>query len=492
MILKASRKKNLQLISLFSSARIVSEVFYFFRGMLLAKILGPGMLGIWTQMKISLLFMAYSNMGSSEAMLREVPYAEGQGNCERADNIKRTAWGLNITASFILAIFIFGYFFLTSKEANAEIRSSWYLFVLFFLTSQAFWYTVFRLQSERRIGRSGLMIIGFAAASTLLGTVAAYYWGLPGLLAALVISTFMVLLAGGELKTYLTPLFHLPLFRELMSKGFPIMVSVALLMLLWNVDKIVISLMMDTRSLGIYALQAYITNILTIVPHAVSTVLYPSLMEKIGIAREEATLKRHLVQPTLAMSYLICPLLAVIFIAFPIPMRWFLPQYASAVLPGRIMVFAFFFSVLARMPVTLLVSLNRQNLLMLLTLVAVLSGVCFDWLFVTLGMGLAGVAMGTGLSLVIYAGLTLFFAVKEINMTGRETALFLVKSLAPYLACFILSWLVYRYSGGPAESLTADLGGGFMRILAILTGMAIIYGLLNKPLDLFHSMAGQR
>ena len=109
--LTESREKTLKLISLFSSARLLSEVFYFFRGILLAKILGPSLLGIWTQMKISLLFMAYSNLGTSEAMFREVPYAVGKGCQARADRIKRAAWGLNFITSSILALIVFGYFF---------------------------------------------------------------------------------------------------------------------------------------------------------------------------------------------------------------------------------------------------------------------------------------------------------------------------------------------------------------------------------------------
>lgn len=489
-MVKDSNKNTLKLISLFSSARFLSEIVYFFRGMLLAKILGPGMLGIWTQMKISLLFLAYSNLGTSEAMLREVPYAAGQGDPARAAHIKRAAWTLNLTASCLLALTVFCYFLLVRPDLGST-RRAWYLFVLFFLMSQVFWFSVFRLQSERRIGRSGLMIVGFALASTLLGTASAYFWGLTGLLAALVVSVTLVLPVGGGLGAYSAPLFNGGLFRELVSKGFPIMISVALLTMLWNVDKIIISLLMTPRSLGIYALQAYMTNILTIVPHAVSTVLYPSLMNKIGMTRDQTTLKNHLVQPTLAMSYLICPFLGTIFIALPFPIRWFLPQYAEAIVPGQILVFAFFFSILARMPATLLVCLNRQNLLMLLTLTAVITGAGLDVFFITRGLGLVGVAMGTGLSLVAYAGLTLFFALKEINMTGRQSALFLAKSFTPYLACLALSMLVRHYLDGPTESLLADMAGCLVRILTILAGMAVFYGFVNRHLGLFHNMAGQ-
>lgn len=443
-------------------------------------------------MKISLLFMAYSNLGTSEAMFREVPYAVGKGCQARAERVKRAAWGLNFITSSLLALVVFGYFSLVRTDMGGDIRLAWHLFVLFFLMSQAFWYTVFRLQSERRIVHSGLIIIGLSAASTVLGTASAYLWGLPGLLAAMVASTALVLILGGGWSTYFAPLFNLHLFYELVSKGFPIMMSVALLTMLWNVDKIAISLFMDTRSLGVYALQSYIINILTIIPHAVSTVLYPSLMEKIGMAKEENTVKNHLIQPTLAMSYLICPFLSAIFIALPIPIRWFLPQYIAAVLPGQIMVFAFFFSIIARMPVIILISLNRQKLVMLLTLIAVICGFFFDWFFVMRGLGLAGVAVGTALSLIVYACLALGFSLREINMPGKEVGLFLVKSLAPFFASFALSLFVCSYLTGQAESLIADVGGGLIRILTVFAGMALFYGFLNKRLDLLYSIARQR
>jgi O-antigen/teichoic acid export membrane protein len=490
-MLPATKEKNLKLISLFSSARVLSELFYFFRGMLLAKILGPSTLGIWTQMKLVLMFLVYSHLGTSDAMLREVPYAVGQGNAARADTVKRASWGLNLVTSSVLALCLFCYFFLVPQGEERSTRLAWIIFALFFPVSQVFWYAVFRLQSERQIGRSGLMIFGFAVASTVLGTVAAFFWGLPGLLTALAVSHFLMLFAGGGLKVYFAPLFNFGLIRELIAKGFPIMVSVALLVLLWNVDKIMINLLIDTRSLGIYALQSYMSNMLMIIPHAVSTVLYPSLMEKIGKARDEATLKRYLTQPTLAMSYLICPLLGAIFLAFHIPIHWLLPQYMMAVLPGQIMVFAFFFTILSRMPVTILVSLNRQNLLMMLTLMAVLSGFLFNWLFIMHGFGLAGAAIGTGLSFLVYASLTLFFAMREIRMPGREVAVFLAHSLAPYLACLVFSLLVHRYFPSPAASLVADMLGCGVRIVTVFAGMALLYAILNRRFDIFHLIFGR-
>ena len=130
---------------------------------------------------------------------------------------------------------------------------------------------------------------------------------------------------------------------------------------------------------------------------------------------------------------------------------------------------------------------------MLLTLIAVISGFFLDWLFVVRGLGLVGVAVGTGLSLVIYACLTFSFSVKEIGMPSREIGLFLVKTLVPFLACLGLGLFAHCCLAGAGESLMADVGGGLVRILTVFAGMALLYGFLNKRLGLLHYfMARQR
>ena len=64
----------------YSIARYLSEFLFLLRGLLLARILGPALFGVWSQLKIALLFLQYSQLGVHEALLREVPYALGGGH----------------------------------------------------------------------------------------------------------------------------------------------------------------------------------------------------------------------------------------------------------------------------------------------------------------------------------------------------------------------------------------------------------------------------
>ncbi|UCE06660.1 MAG: polysaccharide biosynthesis C-terminal domain-containing protein [bacterium] len=479
------RKKTLTLISFFSSARVLSEAFFFIRGLLLAKIFGPNTLGIWTQMKLVHMFFAYAHLGTSDAMMREVPYAVGRSDLLLAERIKSTTLGFNLIVSSCLAIFLCIYIFIPEESAVKALRSEWALFALVFLFSQVYWYAIIRLQAEKRIGRSSAMILGFAINSTVVGTVGAKYFGLGGFLMALGISYLLMLVWGGSLSFYRSPFLDLTLLRDLIRKGFPIMMSVALLMLLGNVDKIMIGLLMSTQDLGIYSLQSYITNLIMIIPHSVATVLYPSLMEKIGRIGDKKTLEGYLTQPTLTLAYLVCPLLGVIFLTIHLPIQWLLPQYIQAIVPGQILVSAVFFMAIASMPATILVSLNRQNMLLALTGVSVMVGAITDYILIKSGKGIIGAAIGTSLSFVIYSSLTMISSLHALKMSIKNSISFLVLIAIPYITVFILVYMICKFIPVTDAGWIPDFVYTTIGCFIILVLMAGLYYVVNLRFRLF-------
>ncbi len=480
-----ARAKVLTLISLFSSARVLSEVFFFIRGFVLAKIFGPNTLGIWTQMKLVHMFFAYSHLGTSDAMMREVPYAVGRSDLLLAERIKRTSLGFNLIISSCLAILLCIYLLSTEGSAVNALRSEWTLFALVFLISQVYWYTIIRLQAEKRIGRSSLLILGFAINSTVMGTVGAKYAGLAGFLMALGISYLLVLFWGGGISLYRSPFLDLALLRDLIRKGFPIMMSVAMLMLLTNVDKIMIGLLMSTQDLGIYALQSYITNLVMILPHSVATVIYPSLMEKIGRGGDKKAIERYLTQPTLILVYLVCPLLGVIFLSIHLPIQWLLPNYIQAIVPGQIMVSVAFFMAIASMPATILVSLNRQNMLLLLTGISVIVGAVTDYILIMSGKGIIGAAIGTSLSFAIYSSLTMISSLHALKMSIKKSISFIGLVAIPYITIFILVYIICKFLPVTYAGWIPDFVHTTIGCFITLVLMAGLYYVINLRFGLF-------
>jgi len=447
---------------------------------------------MWTEMKLVLLFLQYAQLGTHEAMIREVPYAVGTGDHERANNIGRTVIGFNLLSSAVTAIAIIIILLLSEKIWNADIRGLWSSLIGVFFISQVYWFIHLKLQAEKRFGQLSKIMFGFASCSTLVGTLGAYYFSLEGFLFVLGLSYLvMMVYAGRGLSPIPLPNWNAPLLRELIRTGFPIMTSGALLILLWNVDKLAIWLLMSKEDLGIYAVQSYIANTIMLVPSAVSIVLYPRVMESFGKTGTHSSLERYLTQPTLIMSYLACPLLGILFLALHLPIKWLLPKYVLAIIPGQILILAIFFMVIARMPATVLIALNRQNLLLALTGISVLVGAVADYIFVRIGGGIIGVAAGTSLSLIIYSSLTMASSLHVLKMSIKRSVSFLVLVVLPYLVVLCLVGIMLKLLPATDAGWVSDFVYTSISCLVTIMLMGVLIYSVNLRFHFFERKAAQ-
>ena len=485
-----SREKPLTLISIFSSARLLSEIFLFIRGLSLAVVFGPHVMGVWTQMKLVLIFFPYSHLGTNDAMAREVPRAVGKGDLPRADRIKRTSLGFNLLISSCLALLFVSYLLVHKGGVDISFRTEWMLLPAVLMLNQMLHYVIVRLQAENNIGRSGVLILGFSCVSTIAGIAAAKYIGLAGFIVVVGLSCVAMLYWGEGISYCRHPVLDFSVIPGLIRTGFPIMMSTAMLILLWNIDKIVISYLMSARDLGIYAFQSSIMGVLMIVPHAVGTVFYPKIMENIGRSIDKDMLEKYLVLPTLTMSYLIIPILGIIFLTVHLPIRWLLPQYALSIVPGQICVFGVFFMVMAKMPVTLLVSLNKQNILLVLAAVSVLSGFAADVFFIRYGYGLVGVAAGTAMSFGVYAVLAIFYCIKTIDLPFARTGSFLYLAFLPYVFTCIACMAIQYCLPGDITDWKKDLMDTSIGNGVIIASTSILYFRLNKRYGVLSNIFG--
>jgi len=432
-------------------------------------------------MKLLLLFLPYVRLGANEAMIREVPFAHGKGENKRASNIEKVVTGFNILSSFFTAIIVIIIFILTQKIWDTGTYWLWSILLGVFVAKQLFWFIHVRLQAQKRFALMSKILFGFAFLSTALGILFAYYFNIAGFLLALAVSYLVMIVYAGEGRSPLPkPIWNAPLLWELIKTGFPIMVSEALLILLFNTDKLVIWFLLSKEDLGIYAIQSYLTSIIMLVPSTVSLVLYPSLMETFGTTQTPSKLEKYITQPTLVMSYLACPLLGIMFLVLHLPIKWLLPKFMLAIVPGQILIISFFFMVIARMPGTLLISLNKQNLLLLLTGISVFVGIVADYILIKNGIGIVGVAIGTSLSFVVYSSLTTFSSIRTLKLSVRKSILFLGKLLAPYASILLLLFIVLQMFPESDVGFVSDFVYTTIRCFLIILPMGILLYLLNQ------------
>ncbi len=259
-----------------------------------------------------------------------------------------------------------------------------------------------------------------SALTTGLGVWAALEHGLFGFVAAMGASYVIALLAAQRLAGPLPrPRFERDAARRLVAVGLPIMGSNLLKILLWNVDKLLIWLLMGKVALGTYALQAQITNALMLLPAGVSEVFYPHLLSEIGRSRSRSTARAYLERGTDLLVRCMLPVLALTCLAFHLPIRWWMPEYVDAIAPGVALVLASFFPVAGALPANVLVALRGQRTLLAISGASVAVATVAVTAAILTGGGYLGVALGVSLGLFTRAALVIGAALRR---SGAERA----------------------------------------------------------------------
>jgi O-antigen/teichoic acid export membrane protein len=471
-------------ISSFTAARYTSEALFAIRGLVLAKLFGPLTFGLWTQMRLVQTFLQFIRLGTSEALLRDFPYHMGSGDFTRADLIKRVVSGFNLITTGTAFVVVTGWLVL-HPHLSVSYRFFWLMWLVVFGCSQIYWFAHCQLQAEKRFFHVSKMISSFALLSTAIGLISAYYFDLAGFLAALLICyTVTIFYAGGWRLRYLSPVWNTTALLHLVKTGFPIMASNALFILLLNIDKIAIWLLMEKRFLGIYAVQAHITNFIMLAPGAVAMVLFPSMMEYLGQVRSPQGLEAYLKKPTQLLCCFACPLLGFLYLGLHLPIKWLLPEYALSIVPGKVLVLASFFLIVARMPAAVLVSINKQTQLALITLAAVFLSFCANVIMIRVGHGLIGAATASACGFVAYAGLTLISAFYQVRTSFRDFLNFQLKIALPFILTLIFIFLIERVIPESAIDLSSELSRTAIREIMFLVIIGLPLYAVSKRLSL--------
>jgi O-antigen/teichoic acid export membrane protein len=479
-------RSTLAHLSHYSLGRHVSELLFLIRGFILAGLLDPALYGVWTKMKIILLLLGYGQLGVHEAMLREVPYAAGRDEGRRVGEIVRNTLGFGLAAALAIAAGIAGAAVLWPHASMGRFRTAWALLAPVFVLTHLYWYLHVKLRAEKRFSGASRIMVVLAAASTLLCSAGAYAFGLSGLLAGLGASYLIVFATTGSGGLpFPRPAWNGRALRHLIRIGMPIMGSGALVTLLWNVDKLAIWAFLTPESLGVYGLLSYLVLSTTLIPEAVSAVLYPRLMEELGRGPSRSTAEVYFFKPTLMIAVIAGPALGILFLTMHLPVRWFLPKYEAGILPGQVLLAGAYFMAIARIPQMLLVSLDRQRLLLGLTALSVAACAAAIAAALTAGWALVGVAGATCFGFFFYSVVVTCASVRATRVPWGTASPFLTHLLMPILATAAVLALSTSIRQDTPTTFVEDLATTLLRCAPVfLTAFALVWA-ARKRLGLF-------
>ena len=329
------------------------------------------------------------------------------------------------------------------------------------------------LSSRREFGWVAALDSGFAVLSTAGCIVGALALGLEGFLMGLAASQVLLLLA----YPMIGPRFPMPAWRlrhavRLIRIGWPIVASQALLILLWNADKLMLWILRSSEELGVYAMQSNFTFLVLLLPGTVSQVSLPHLRRRLGETQSSGAAKPFLFDGTRLLAYLSLPIIGLGCLLLHLPIRWFFPSYAEAIAPGRVMIVASYPAVVAALAGIVLIALSYQRWIMAIrALSAIVAGGAAAGVLLA-GAGLVGVAAATAAGLVVHTVLAMTLAMRVTGASAAEALPMLMSIAVPYLALVLmlmalLSWIPDRPAG-----LAEDLALSAARCSILLVFLA--------------------
>jgi O-antigen/teichoic acid export membrane protein len=373
-------------------------------GLWAAAVLGPTLFGRWNILATVVLYASYAHLGVVNAMGREIPVALGGGDRERVRHVESTVLAAALVAAAGIHLVSVVSLLVPSVRAWAAPEV---ILACGLAASSAllFGYFIIRARSKLEFASQGIQLV--AAGAIMLASYAAWgrHEGLLGL-ALCTAAGHLTACALGFLADPARPHFAAldrARLAPLLAVGFPLLSAGVLFSLLTTLDRWVILRFMGVASVGHYTLAIVAFGAASLPPLVVSQLTYP----RMGIALGRLADSRHLgplvVRHSLLASVAAIGAIAVVGLALEPLVERFLPAYGEGVAAGHLILLGAVAVGLATGPANFLNTTGQHVLYLKVQAGGVLANAALSVAAALCGMGIAGVAAASSLSLLLYA-----------------------------------------------------------------------------------------
>jgi O-antigen/teichoic acid export membrane protein len=460
-----SRQQVARHVTQYLFSTIFSQMIGLARSIILPVIFGPVQLGLWNLMNVVVGYGGHAHLGLLHGMNKMIPLLKGQGETEKEVETRDTIFWTNLFIGGVAGCVIVAISHLLLPEYGVYLRIV--AAVVFLQQIFNYFSCILRAESRFPLASTGLalfsiltsiLVVGmaFALSNRLLGAML-------GLLGAFVLSAaYWFWKADYRFAFRLKP----AVIGESLIVGLPLIIIGFLDALFLSIDRWIIARFMGVTTVGYYSLAVMASTLLATVPAAVSSVLYPRMLERFAADPEGRTMKGLLVGPLRAVSVMMLVLISSATILLPLVIRLFLPKYTASVPYIEILVPTSFFVSIAAIPGFYLTSVNKQRLQIIVLVIAASLSLVLDLIFVRAGYGAMGVACGTAAGYLVYGmGYTFLSISMALGEKHRIIGLSL-RLVVPFLVMFC-ALAGSRILIGEGTDLTGYLIAAILRLAMV-------------------------
>lgn len=374
-------------------------------GMVVARVLGPTDYGLWNALQLITIYGTYASLGLLNALNREVPIYRGRGDEGKIAQMRNASLGAMVGLSVLLCGGIFAYALMNRErfDPNLLVGIMFMGGVVALQQLLVFFDVLFRSANDfATVGRLRLYrtLVEMALAVVLV-------WGLSflgRLLAAVATSIFLIGYSISRNSFPIRPSWDPPEVGHLIRLGLPLVAAEILYGIFTSLDRLMIARHLDRTALGYYSVGLMAVGFLFVLPRVVWEILYPRFGERFGETGKPAALEHFIIVPLFGTATVMALLSGAVVILLPVGLAVALPGYMAGLDAARVLVCGSFFLALAGGPGIFIQTVTSRQTALLLTYGGGLSlAAAFNWLVLSLGYGILGVALATSLAYSLVA-----------------------------------------------------------------------------------------
>lgn len=459
------------------AAGYVGALTTFVRSIVLARILSPSGLGLFSGVLMASMLAQNADLGVVAEMGREMPTLK-TSDSERGHAVAAAGLGIKVVVSLILGPIV-GVVVLGVWLKGFDFGVPGVLLVASLVLSIGPWQWLQSwLTAEQRFGRLSRLNVMYAVGTLLVCAGGAILFGVVGAVGGYALVTAALSIWGlWTARAHLDFRKATSVMPQLVRFGMPMMILAILAYLLVNVDQLVVGRVFGARALGLYAIALMIGQFIALVPVSLGTVVGPRLLAAYGEVEDVNDVHDYVWLPVELLSIaLVIPLSLAIILVHP-GIEVFLPAYTQAVLPARVYAFAVYFLLLNSGVSSTLFALDKHRSVIPMIASCVVFNVVVDAILVSLLHELWVVALGSLLTYVLYYAIHLGFVRSHFRAGVSAVVGFLLTTAAPALVMAVCFGLTI---GGKTEGMLA----------AVLVVLIYSFAASRRMVSLFKTMMG--
>ncbi len=467
----------------FATAQYVYRVLILARGLIGARLLGPGPYGAWNAIQLVMDYGLLACAGTFQGLDQTLPPRLVDGDPKAIERTKRSGLFNILLLSALYALGVVVYFsFSTGKIVSIwGMRGVFLAAACVMLTNLGYYHLNLLRAHNRMIAVSNWFLVqGVVGAGLALTLIPRF--GLWALLGGWLVGTLMAsavtqwqardiapFLPRGSLESF-----------ALVRAGVPMYLYSASV-ILRSLDRVIILKCLGTLALGYYSLAITGMTMLTYLPDSVSYVLYPQLLKRYRAGGDRVEAVRSQVERTYRMLAVVVPgMCGVAFLWSRDLISMLLPKFLPGLAAVRLVCFGAGGLAFVALSAIVLMTLRRQAYLVPTALLGSLLGAGLDLLAVRMGFGITGVAFATMTAYVVNGLVMTGMAIAGLHGTARGVPMRLLPKFLPLAVSFGLAFGIDRLlpwpaAGGPAAH-AAHMLEEFALFIPLYVGLVYPFG----------------